>query len=137
MGKGEAQRLASLLGRHPAWLEAGYRTLAEYNAQRGDVVDALELMERYFPVPSIPKAPEMSEAEAARRFKDNSGDVAAGMALYAQAMAAGREAEALTTLQGMSESPGCPVYVHYLEGELLAKHGKTVEAWKALEQCPN
>jgi tetratricopeptide (TPR) repeat protein len=136
MAKGDAGQLANLLERHPQWLKAGYRTLAQYDAANGDLPDAVDLMERYLPPPRVPPAPAMSHDEAVSRFAEDPGDLPAGMALYEQAMLAGREGDALEALRAMSGNPGCPGYVHYLEGQLLVKEQKTAEAWKALAQCP-
>lgn len=132
LNKGDAEQLASLLQRRPDWLRVGYRTLAEYDAGRGEWWDALDLMERYLPAPKVPEV-AMSEGEAARRFAQDKGDVAAGMALYHQAIVAGRDADALDALEGMSASRGCPGYVHYLEGQLLVKQEKMAEGWRELE----
>ena len=131
--KGDAQRLAFLMARRPDWLKAGYRTLARYDAARGDFAGAVDLMERNYAPPRLPRAAAMTHAEAAGRFAEDPGDVAAGLALYAEAVAAGRDFEALDTLREISGGPG---YVHYLEGQLLVKQGRLAEAWKALDQCP-
>jgi tetratricopeptide (TPR) repeat protein len=136
MEKGDARQLAYLLARRPAWLVAGYRTLARYDASTGDYPEAVDLMERYLPPPRIPQPPAMTQAEAASRFQEDHGDIAAGLALYTDAAAAGREAEALATLEAMAGNPGCPGYVHYLQAQLLVKEEKLPEAWKALDQCP-
>ena len=135
MKKGDAKQLASLLARRPKWLKAGYRVLAEYDAANGDVADAVDLMERYLPLPRVPQPPAMTHDEAARRFGDDDGDIAAGLALYAEAAKAGRDDDAVQTLRELSGKPGCPGYVHYLEGQLLVKEQKIPEAWNALEQC--
>jgi hypothetical protein len=137
MDKGDPQRMAFLMQRRPEWLKAGFRTLARFDAARGDMADAVDLMERYLTAPRLPAGLEISHAEAARRFGEDNGDAAAGMALYDEAMAAGREDEALETLRGLSASSGCPGYVHYLEGQLLVKESRIDEAWKALAQCPD
>jgi tetratricopeptide (TPR) repeat protein len=142
MSKGDASQLASLMERRTEWLAAGYRALAEYDVSKGNLADAVGLMERYLPQPPTPpKAPTpmMSHAEAARRFEEDNGDLAAGMVLYNEAMAAGREDDALETLRRLSATnpAGCPGYVHYLEGQLLVKQQKLPEAWKALTQCPD
>jgi len=134
MQKGDAQQLASLLVRRPDWLKVGYRTLAEYEATHGEVGDAVELMEHYLTPPRVPPAPAMQRAEAVRRFSEDSGDLAAGMALYYEDMGSGREGEALETLRRLSAG-NCPPYVHYLKGELLAKRQEIAEAWKELAQC--
>ncbi len=136
MNKGDPARLAGMIGQSPEWLKAGYRMLAEYDASREDFADAVGLMERYLPprpMPRIP-APQMSRAEAAQRFQEDSGDVAAGMALYGEALAAGREEEALEALRRMSGNLGCPAYVYYLEGQLLVKEGKLGDAWAVFDK---
>jgi O-antigen ligase len=135
MEKGDARQLAGLLALHPEWLKAGYRVLAQYDAGNGDFPAAVDLMERYLPPPRIPQPPAISPAEAASRFAEDPGDIAAGMTVYAGAMAAGREAEALETLEAMAASYECPDYVHYLEARLLAKRQETKEAWAAFEAC--
>jgi tetratricopeptide (TPR) repeat protein len=134
MGKGDPAQLGDLLMRHPRWLKAGYRTLAGIDAAKMDFVDAVDLMEKYLPAPRIPPAPQMDHAEAVRRFQEDNGDTAAGMALYQAAITAGREADALQTLRALAASPSCPAYVRYLEGQLLVKQGDPGEAWKALDQ---
>jgi len=116
-------------------MAAGYRTLAEYDAAGGNTAGALALMQHYLPVPSLPQPAAMSHDEAAQRFAEDHGDFAAGLALYDEAIAAGREEEALQILQGISAQPGCPRYVHYMQGQLLAKMGRTQEAWQALDAC--
>jgi tetratricopeptide (TPR) repeat protein len=139
MNKGDARELESLLVRKPQWLKVGYRALADYDASNGDVPGAVDLMERYLTPPRVPPAPAMMHEEAARRFDEDRGDLAAGMALYYEAMTAGRTGDALDILRRLSgESPkDCPAYVHYLEGHLLARAGKMEEAWRELAQCPD
>ena len=142
MSKGDAGQLASLMERRTEWLKAGYRALAEYDASRGDLADAVDVMERYLPPPAMPPespSPMMRHAEAAKRFEEDHGDLAAGMALYYEEMKAGREEEALETLRRLDTSnpAACPGYVHYLEGQLAGKQQKWGEAWKALAQCPD
>jgi O-antigen ligase/Flp pilus assembly protein TadD len=134
MEKGDAQRLALLLAQRTEWLAAGYRTLAEYDAESGNLADAVALMERYLPAPRVPSVTGLRHEEAARRFEEDQGDLAAGLTLYSEAMAAGRDDEALETLQRMSANADCPAYAHYLEGQLLVKQGKLGEAWKQLDQ---
>ena len=136
MSKGDAQGLVFLLERRPEWRRAGYRALASYEAARGDLADAVELMEQYLSPPQTPDGATMRHAEAASRFRHDELDIAAGMALYQEAIGAGRDTEALETLQLMSARPGCPAYVHYLAGQLCVKHGRMQDAWKELEQCP-
>jgi len=135
MSKGGAPGLAQMMPLHPEWMAAGYRTLAEYDAAGGNTAGALALMQHYLPVPSLPQPAAMSHDEAAQRFAEDHGDFAAGLALYDEAIAAGREEEALQILQGISAQPGCPRYVHYMQGQLLAKMGRTQEAWQALDAC--
>jgi O-antigen ligase len=135
MSKGNPLALAALMPSHPDWLAAGYRTLATFDAANGKTAAALALMHRYLPAPAIPQPPAISRGEAARRFAEDPSDFAAGLALYDDAIAAGREEDALQILEGISGQSGCPGYVHYLEGQLLAKKGRTTEAWQALEQC--
>ncbi len=137
MEKGEVARLAFLMSSHPEWLKAGYRALAKYDAARGDLADAVDLMERYLPLPRVPQPAAMTHAEAAKRFEADNGDIAAGMVLYYEAIAAGREKDALETLKGMGATPGCPGYVHYLAGRLLAKEEKIDQAWKEFDLCPD
>jgi tetratricopeptide (TPR) repeat protein len=138
MTKGDASQLASLLARRPEWLKLGYRPLAYYEASKGDLADAVDLMERYLPRPPIPAAPSMRDGEAERRFAEDNGDVAAGLALYNQAIAAGRNAAALEILQRLNPAAPAPrpAYLHYLEAQLWLKQGKNDQAWTALAQCP-
>ena len=139
MNKGDAQQLASLMMRRPEWMKVGYRSLADYYASKGDLADAVDVMERYLPPPSVPAIPAMTREEAATRFQDDNGDMAAGMVLYEAAMAAAREDAALQTLRRLSAGnrTNCPGYIHYLEGQLLVKQQNIPEAWKALAQCPD
>lgn len=134
--KGDAQRLAFLLTRRPEWLRTGYRAMAEYDAGKGNFADAADLMTQFLPIPPMPPPQAIDHAEAARRFALNPGDIAAGMALYDEASAAGREQDALDALGEMSAAANCPAYVHYLDGRLLVREQKPEEAWKAFEQCP-
>jgi Flp pilus assembly protein TadD len=79
----------------------------------------------------------MTREEAESRLADDPGDLAAGIALYNAAIAAGRGDQALETLRAMSANPDCPPYVHYLEGQLLEKQHQIEEAWKQFDQCPH
>ena len=135
MSKGDPKQLAPLLASHPVWMQAGYRVLAEHEAATGDTTAALALMLRFLSAPRVPPTPAISHDEAAQRFAQDAGDIAAGMALYADAIAAGRTVEALETLRGMSGQPDCPPYVHYLEALALAKNGDTTGAWTALQSA--
>jgi O-antigen ligase len=135
MSKGDAPGLAQMMPLHAGWVAAGYRTLAEYDAASGNTAGALALMQRYLPPPRIPQPPAISHEDAANRFAEDHGDFAAGLALYDETVAAGHGDDALQILQGLSQQPGCPAYVHYLQGVLLAKMGRTQEAWQALRDC--
>jgi hypothetical protein len=123
LNKGDTQRIESLMATRPEWLKAGYRALAEADAARGDYIKAVDLMKRYLPAPQFPRV-SLPHEEAARRFTEDPGDVAAGITVYNEAMAAGRDVEALATLRAMATNADCPGYVHYLEGQLL-------------DQCPD
>jgi O-antigen ligase len=133
--KGDVQQMAFLLERHPEWLRAGYRPLAEYDAAHGDVADAVRLMEAYLQRPQRPPVLKLDIKEADRRFLADPGDVAAGIAEYQRAAAAKDEPKALAVLRRMSGEPHCPGYVHYAAAQLLLKHGDMATAWSELRQC--
>jgi tetratricopeptide (TPR) repeat protein len=136
MMKGNATALAAIMSRHPLWMAAGYRALADYDATRGDYAGAIALMEDNVPPPPIPPpAPPIPHDEAAGRFAEDHGDFAAGMALYSEDIAAGQTDAALQILQVLNAQPGCPAYVHIEAGRLLARQGREQEAWQALKQC--
>jgi O-antigen ligase len=137
MNKGDPRQMAALLARHPQWLAAGYRTLAQYDAAKSDFADATVLMSQYLPPPPIPPALAIPPAEAARRFAADPTDIPAGISLYSQAAKNTQDTQALDILRQMTAIPNCPPYIHYLEARLFQKTGDLQAAWNSFAQCPS
>ncbi|HEX4085455.1 MAG TPA: O-antigen ligase family protein [Chthoniobacteraceae bacterium] len=133
---GQPARMAALLLQNPGLLESGYRSLAEYKASQGDFAGAVALMQRFYPPPLLPRVFGISHPEAAQRFADNPGDIAAGMSLLHDAEEAGQTAEAIRILGLLAKNPNCPAYVQWLAGGLLAKQNRLDAAWRAFDQLP-
>lgn len=121
------------MGRHEAWMEAGWVFVAEAYATNGDYQRAYQLALRYFQPPTMPPAPMQTAApDLRRRIFLSPNDFSAGYALYLDAIDKMDTGTALSILHKMTVQQDCPKYFHYLEANIQAQAGQWKYAWQCL-----
>ena len=129
---GDRARLIALMVAHPEWQEEAWPWLARHYAEKQDYERAWRFVERYGPVPALPKiVTGHSLAELERGFHLHPDDVQAGLALYTALRKLRQNDEALATLRAVSGIAGRPNYVPYLEAMLWAEKEEWGKAWEA------
>jgi O-antigen ligase len=119
---------------HPEWKTLGWKAYVEALAKVGRFREAVALGLQLLPTPQMPSsAAHENLDEATRQYQDNPQDLFKGIQLYFAQVAAGSNAQALTTLDAVDQLPQRPAYIQYLLAKSLAAAGQSEAAWHALE----
>ena len=138
IARGDAPALIQKLEQNPAWQRNGWRVVSDYYAAKNNFEAACKLALRFIDPPAFPKVVEDGDArDLQRRFLVNPSDFPAGYALYKARMEAGREEEALGTLEQVAVNPDCPRYFHYLLAGLRARRQEWEKSWKSIAAFGN
>jgi hypothetical protein len=133
-GGGAAGEYLRVWPQHPEWETAGWRAYARALARNGDDRDAVATAFKFLPARPPPPFPaERDLAEAQRQVHDHPGDLYRGVMLYLAQENAGADSDALQTLTGLAQLPGCPAWLSYLLAQKLHGAGRDSEAWNRLE----
>jgi hypothetical protein len=122
----------ALLRSSPAWLTAGWPTLAHDHVKRGEFEQAYRLARQHLPPAAYPDLTPGNRDELRRRVAMDSGDFASAYGLARRSEEAGDLTPALRVASRATERPGAPPWAWSLKAELAARTGAWEEAWHAL-----
>jgi tetratricopeptide (TPR) repeat protein len=136
--RGDAAKLAAAWPEHPEWEALAWRAHATALARTG-LFDAAvtEAFQEIPPPPQPPASPLPPLRDALGEFLMRPQDAFAGIQLYQAQVAAGRNDEALNTLQTVARLPDAPPFVRYLLARQLSAAGRSQDAWNALQPLLN
>lgn len=130
--QGDRPLLLSKLLANPDWQREGWRWLALLYAEAKDYKRACEIARESSLRPAMPRlVATKALAELERIFRVRRDDIDAGLQLYSAQHSAGKNKEALETLQALQAVPNAPGYLAFIEAELLEESGDWEQAWKA------
>jgi O-antigen ligase len=138
---GDRAGLVAQLKAHPAWQDAGWPFLAEWDADQQDFQDAWQLVARHVSPPQLPAPPPHAALDDLQRaFYEQDENLAAGIMLALAQRQAGQTDSALATLRTLEKLKNCPKYVFFLEAQLWAAKQQWELAWQAwsnFQQTPS
>jgi hypothetical protein len=131
--KGDREKLVEAVQLHPDWKPHIWTVLANHLAANQRFKEACDTALEFLTIPALPQSADPPVVvELMQRFVLNKQDLNVGYQLYRAQKTAGDDANALATLKAMAGSPDCPLYVYYLQAQLLVPMAEWEEAWIAL-----
>jgi tetratricopeptide (TPR) repeat protein len=133
--RGDRKRLLEGLHANPAWLQVGWRWLAENYASEGDYKLAYETVRQFETAPTLPTIEsKLSLPQLEKDFLNSQYDTAKGIALYMAQVKNGNIDAALTTVRKLNALKESPKYLSHVEADLWAKKENWQKAWQAWVQ---
>ena len=131
--QGEPGSLLPALEKNPAWWEAGWPILAQLRAKEGKTREALELVQKYLPPPTLPDDPcPANQAES--RWYRSPRDYGAAYVLAETRRKKGDLVGARVVLEKITERPEAPAYFWWLRSRVETEEGRDAAAWESLRK---
>jgi predicted Zn-dependent protease len=131
--QGEPGSLLPALEKNPAWWEAGWPILAQLRAKEGKTREALELVQKYLPPPTLPDDP-CPPNQAESRWYRSPRDYGAAYVLAETRRKKGDLVGARVVLEKITERPEAPAYFWWLRSRIETEEGRDAAAWESLRK---
>jgi hypothetical protein len=131
--QGEPGSLLPALEKNPAWWEAGWPILAQLRAKEGKTREALELVQKYLPPPTLPDDP-CPPNQAESRWYRSPRDYGAAYVLAETRRKKGDLVGARVVLEKITERPEAPAYFWWLRSRVETEEGRDAAAWESLRK---
>jgi O-antigen ligase len=131
--RGEAGSLLPVLEKKFAWWDAGWPVLAQLWAKGGRTKEAVQLVNKYLPPPTLPD--DLVPAnQAESRWYRSPRDYGAAYVLAESRRTKGDLVGARVVLEKITERPEAPAYFWWLRARVETEEGRFVPAWESLRK---
>lgn len=130
--KGDPGSLESALESHPQWWPSGWPLLTQLRAKSGKTREALDLAQKFLPLPPLPDEP-CPPKEAESRWYRSPRDYAAAYVLSETRRQNGDLTGARVVLEKITERPETPSYFWWLRFRIESEEKRDGAAWESLK----